>query len=134
MKDQARVVVIGGGIVGCSVLYHLAKLGSSDVVLVEKIELTAGSTWHATGLLPLFSMGYTLTQPPSCPKGVAAEGRGQLSSTPRNQRDSTRCHADRRQPPICAPNNNAIEAGDITAAADEGVAADEQRAAAQRTG
>ncbi len=69
MKDQARVVVIGGGIVGCSVLYNLAKLGSSDVVLVEKIELTAGSTWHATGLLPLFSMGYTLTQPPSCPKG-----------------------------------------------------------------
>ena len=133
MKDQARVVVIGGGIVGCSVLYNLAKLGSSDVVLVEKIELTAGSTWHATGLLPLhlnsaaiFSMGYTLTQPPSCPKG-----RGQLSSTPRNQRDSTRCHADRR--PICAPNNNAIEAGDITAAADEGVAADEG-AAAQRTG
>ena len=126
MKDQARVVVIGGGIVGCSVLYHLAKLGSSDVVLVEKIELTAGSTWHATGLLPLFNMGYTLTQPPSCPKG-----RGQLSSTPRNQRDSTRCHADRRA--ICAPNNNAIEAGDITAAADEGVAADEG-AAAQRTG
>ena len=125
MKDQARVVVIGGGIVGCSVLYHLAKLGWSDVVLVEKIELTAGSTWHATGLLPLFNMGYTLTQPPSCPKG-----RGQLSLTPRNQRDSTRCHPDRR--PICAPNNNAIEAGDITAAADEGVAADEG-AAAQRT-
>ena len=62
MKDQARVVVIGGGIVGCSVLYHLAKLGWSDVVLVEKIELTAGSTWHATGLLPLFSMGYSVGQ------------------------------------------------------------------------
>ena len=44
MKDQARVVVIGGGIVGCGVLYNLAKLGWSDVVLVEKIELTAGST------------------------------------------------------------------------------------------
>ena len=62
MKDQARVVVIGGGIVGCSVLYHLAKLGWSDVVLVEKIELTAGSTWHATGLLPLFNMGYSVGQ------------------------------------------------------------------------
>ena len=56
MRDQARVVAIGGGIVGCSVLYHLAKLSWSDVVLVEKTELTAGSTWHAAGLLPLFNI------------------------------------------------------------------------------
>ena len=84
MKDQARVVVIGGGIVGCSVLYHLAKLSWSDVVLVEKIELTAGSTWHATGLLPLFSMGYTLTQPPSCPnrRGHLRGHRRQLQPSP----------------------------------------------------
>ncbi len=47
MKTQARVVVIGGGVVGVSVLYHLAKAGWSDVVLVEKAELTHGSTWHA---------------------------------------------------------------------------------------
>ena len=47
MKSHARVVVIGGGVVGCSVLYHLTKLGWSDVVLVERKELTAGSTWHA---------------------------------------------------------------------------------------
>jgi len=47
MKSQARVVVIGGGVVGASVLYHLTKLGWPDVVLVEKHELTAGSTWHA---------------------------------------------------------------------------------------
>lgn len=62
MKDQARVVVIGSGIVGCSVLYHLAKLGWSDVMLVEKTELTAGSTWHAAGLLPLFNMSYSVGQ------------------------------------------------------------------------
>jgi dimethylglycine dehydrogenase len=49
MKAHARVVVIGGGVVGCSVLYHLTKLGWSDVVLVERKELTAGSTWHAAG-------------------------------------------------------------------------------------
>lgn len=49
MKDQARVVVIGGGIVGAAVLYHLTKLGWSDVVLVERRQLTAGSTWHAAG-------------------------------------------------------------------------------------
>ena len=49
MKTQARVVVIGGGVVGVSVLYHLTKLGWSDVMLVERSELTSGSTWHAAG-------------------------------------------------------------------------------------
>ena len=49
MKDQARVVVIGGGVVGCSVLYHLTKLGWTDVMLIERSELTSGSTWHAAG-------------------------------------------------------------------------------------
>ncbi len=50
--EQARVVIIGGGIVGCSVAYHLAKLGWSDVVLLERKQLTSGTTWHAAGLLP----------------------------------------------------------------------------------
>ncbi len=49
MKSQARVVVIGGGVVGCSVLYHLAKAGWRDVLLLERSELTSGSTWHAAG-------------------------------------------------------------------------------------
>ena len=49
MKTHSRVVVIGGGVVGCSVLYHLTKLGWSDVLLIERAELTAGSTWHAAG-------------------------------------------------------------------------------------
>ncbi len=49
MKTHARVAVIGGGVVGCSVLYHLTKLGWSDVVLIERSELTSGSTWHAAG-------------------------------------------------------------------------------------
>ncbi len=49
MKEHSRVVVIGGGIVGAAVLYHLTKLGWSDVVLVERKQLTAGSTWHAAG-------------------------------------------------------------------------------------
>lgn len=47
MKTHAQVVVIGGGLVGCSILYHLAKLGWSDIVLLERDELTSGSTWHA---------------------------------------------------------------------------------------
>ncbi len=49
MRDRYRVVVIGGGIVGCSVAYHLARRGLSDVCLIERRELTAGSTWHAAG-------------------------------------------------------------------------------------
>ena len=49
MKEHTRVVVIGGGIVGAATLYHLTKLGWSDVVLVERKQLTAGSTWHAAG-------------------------------------------------------------------------------------
>ncbi|WP_085883976.1 GcvT family protein [Oceanibacterium hippocampi] len=49
MKSHARVVVIGGGVVGASVLYHLTRFGWHDVVLVERAELTSGSTWHAAG-------------------------------------------------------------------------------------
>jgi len=49
MKSHTRVAVIGGGVVGCSVLYHLTKLGWSDVTLIERSELTSGSTWHAAG-------------------------------------------------------------------------------------
>ncbi|MEM9027586.1 MAG: FAD-dependent oxidoreductase [Pseudomonadota bacterium] len=62
MKSHARVVVIGGGVVGVSTLYHLARKGWSDVVLVERKELTSGSTWHAAGLLPLFNMSYSVGQ------------------------------------------------------------------------
>jgi dimethylglycine dehydrogenase len=62
MRTHARVVVIGGGVVGVSTLYHLTKKGWADVVLLERSELTAGSTWHAAGLLPLFNMSYTVGQ------------------------------------------------------------------------
>jgi dimethylglycine dehydrogenase len=62
MRAQARAVVIGGGVVGVSTLYHLAKKGWSDVVLLERKELTSGSTWHAAGLLPLFNMSYSVGQ------------------------------------------------------------------------
>ena len=47
MRTKAKAVVIGGGVIGCSILYHLTKLGWSDVVLLERDELTSGSTWHA---------------------------------------------------------------------------------------
>jgi len=60
MKSTARAVVIGGGVVGVSTLYHLAKLGWTDSVLLERKELTSGSTWHAAGLLPLFNLSYSV--------------------------------------------------------------------------
>lgn len=49
--SQARVVIVGGGIIGCSVVYHLTKLGWKDVVLLERKQLTSGTTWHAAGLI-----------------------------------------------------------------------------------
>ena len=62
MKSRARVVVIGGGVVGVSTLFHLVRKGWSDVMLIERKELTSGSTWHAAGLLPLFNMSYSVGQ------------------------------------------------------------------------
>ena len=62
MRTHARAVVIGGGVVGVSTLYHLARKGWSDSVLVERRELTSGSTWHAAGLLPLFNLSYSVGQ------------------------------------------------------------------------
>jgi len=62
MKSHTRVVVIGGGVVGAGTLYHLTKKGCVDAVLIERKELTSGSTWHAAGLLPLFNMSYSVGQ------------------------------------------------------------------------
>lgn len=60
LPSHARVVVIGGGIAGCSSLYHLAKLGWTDAVLLERNELTSGSTWHAAGNCPNFSGSWSV--------------------------------------------------------------------------
>ena len=62
MRTHARAVVIGGGVVGVSTLYHLVRKGWTDSVLIERKELTSGSTWHAAGLLPLFNLSYSVGQ------------------------------------------------------------------------
>ena len=54
MKSHSKVTIVGGGIMGVSLLYHLTKEGWNDIVLVEKGELTSGSTWHAAGQCPHF--------------------------------------------------------------------------------
>jgi dimethylglycine dehydrogenase len=60
MTQSARVVIVGGGIMGASLLYHLAKEGWRDCVLVEKAELTSGSTWHAAGQISHSTSHYGL--------------------------------------------------------------------------
>ena len=60
MKTQTRAVVIGGGIAGCSTLYHLTQEGWSDVVLVERDELTSGTTWHSAAQVTNFGMTQTM--------------------------------------------------------------------------
>ena len=61
LPEFARVVVIGGGIIGCSVAYHLAEMGCRDVVLLERDQLTSGTTWHAAGLMTTFGSGSETT-------------------------------------------------------------------------
>jgi dimethylglycine dehydrogenase len=58
MKTHVKACVVGGGVIGAGIAYHLAKAGWDDVILLERDELTSGSTWHAAGLLPLFNMAY----------------------------------------------------------------------------
>ncbi len=58
MKLHVKVLIVGGGVVGASIAYHLQKGGWDNIVLIERDELTSGSTWHAAGLLPLFNMSY----------------------------------------------------------------------------
>ncbi|MFN3208681.1 MAG: FAD-dependent oxidoreductase [Roseovarius sp.] len=61
MKTQVKALIVGGGAVGTSIAYHLARAGWDDVMLIERDELTSGSTWHAAGLLPYFNMSYATT-------------------------------------------------------------------------
>ena len=62
LPDEAQVVIIGGGIVGCSIAYHLTQLGWKDVVVLERYEVTSGSTWHAAGLVTQFRSTKTLIE------------------------------------------------------------------------
>ena len=61
LPKSARVVIVGGGVIGCSIAYHLTKLGVSDVVLLERKQLTSGTTWHAAGLIGQLRDNHTMT-------------------------------------------------------------------------
>lgn len=61
LPTSAKVVIVGGGVIGCSVAYHLTKLGITDVVLLERKQLTCGTTWHAAGLVPTLRATYNMS-------------------------------------------------------------------------
>ena len=62
LPAQAQIVIIGGGIIGCSVAYHLTKRGWKDVVLLERKQMTCGTTWHAAGLVAQLRATHNLTR------------------------------------------------------------------------
>ena len=62
LPTQARIVIVGGGIAGCSIAYHLTRLGISDVVLLEQGQLSGGTTWHAAGLVGQLRASHNLTR------------------------------------------------------------------------
>src|SRR3984957_15089799 len=62
LPTRARAVIVGGGVIGCSVAYHLTKMGWSDVVLLERKQLTSGTTWHAAGLVGQLRQSINMTQ------------------------------------------------------------------------
>ena len=62
LPTQAHVVIIGGGIIGCSIAYHLAQRGVKDVVVLERLQLTHGATWHAAGLVGQLRSSSNLTR------------------------------------------------------------------------
>src|SRR5258708_7387504 len=62
MRSHAKVVIVGGGAVGAALLYGLARHGCTDAVLLEKAQLTAGSTWHAAGLLVTFARSVNISR------------------------------------------------------------------------
>ncbi|MEH6446015.1 MAG: FAD-dependent oxidoreductase, partial [Oceanospirillaceae bacterium] len=61
LPSSAQVVIVGGGVIGCSIAYHLTKLGFTDVVLLERRQLTCGTTWHAAGLVPTLRANYNMS-------------------------------------------------------------------------
>ena len=62
LPDRAQVIVVGGGIIGASIAYHLTKRGVSDILLLEQGQLTGGTTWHAAGLVSLLKSTHSLTK------------------------------------------------------------------------
>lgn len=98
VPGSARVVIVGGGVIGCSVAYHLTKLGIKDVVLLERKTLTCGTTWHAAGLVPTLRATYNMSMLAKYSAGLyeSLEAEtGQATGFVRNGSLSIATHAER---------------------------------------
>ena len=98
MRPQARVVIIGGGVMGIGLLYHLADEGWTDTLLIEKGALTSGSTWHAAGQCPSFIADHTMAKVHAHGNGLYARLEsmtGDLHGMARGRRDPVRDHRAR---------------------------------------
>ena len=82
LPNKARVVIIGGGVIGCSVAYHLTKLGWKDVVLLERKQLTSGTTWHAAGLIAQLRATANMTKLAKYLRNFMARWRKKLGLQP----------------------------------------------------
>jgi glycine/D-amino acid oxidase-like deaminating enzyme len=82
IPSKARAVIIGGGVSGCSVAYHLAKLGWTDVVLLERKQLTCGTTWHAAGLIGQMRGSLNMRGSPSTPPTSMSSSKQRPASAP----------------------------------------------------
>ena len=82
MRSEAQAVVIGGGVGGASIAYHLARLGWKDVVLVEQYDLTSGSTWHSAGLVGQLRSSVSLTRMMMYSVGLYADLRRETGKDP----------------------------------------------------
>ena len=100
LPAHARVVIVGGGIVGCSVAYHLAKRDCTDVVLLERRQLTCGTTWHAAGLVGQLRATRNLTRLAQYTTDLFATGRyldlvADLAGAPRFRERVVVCDSSR---------------------------------------
>ena len=130
LPRHARVVVVGGGIVGCSVAYHLALMGWTDVVLLEQGQLTSGTTWHAAGLVGQMRANRSMTrmstygidlyarleQETGLATGWRASGSVTVARTPERAALVWKCMTSRRWKwpsgcPCCAPTTCAARCG-----------------------
>ena len=96
VRDRARAVVIGGGVGGCAILYWLARLGWDDVVLVERAELTSGSTFHSAGLVGQLRSSLSLTKMMMASVDLYRSLEARSGSRPGGTR-SARCASRRRR-------------------------------------
>ncbi len=120
LPGHANVVIVGGGIAGCSIAYHLTRIGITDVVLLERKQLTCGTTWHAAGLVGQLRATRNLTElakytadlyhslEAETGQATGFKQNGSISVAPRPRPDSRNCSAARRwaRPSACASTNS----------------------------